>query len=232
MALPGQASGGWTESSSALRLLNVNFRNSIGTLTDDSFTQTNPPVISTAGTVSTRVNQTKTGVLSGSVAFTRYLDGENYVGGPGAGTAPQAALKADAVGKHGFKALGCFINSANGNAFENTPGVASGIGPYVSGMGTFGNALYETYVIVGVADPAAGKPITYYSGAQLVASRNGYLMSRWNYNDAVAALVDCDVAAVTAESFVINSAGSATVLGILKMAPDAVQTELVYDQRV
>ena len=57
-------------------------------------------------------------------------------------------------------------------------------------------------------------------------------MSRWNYNDAVAALVDCDVAAVTAESFVINSAGSATVIGILKMAPDAVQTELVYDQRI
>lgn len=235
MPLTGQASGGWTESSSALRLLNVNFRNSIGVLTDDSFTQTNPPVISTAGTVSTRVNQTKSGVLSGSVAFTRYLDGENYVGGagfPDAAGGAQSLAKAHVVGKHSFKALGCFINSANGNAYENTPGVASGIGPYVSGQGTFGNALYETYIIVGVADPAAGKPITYYNGAALVASRNGYLMSRWNYNDAVGALVDCDVAAVTAESFVVNSGGNATVLGVLKMAPDAVQTELVYDQRV
>jgi len=232
MPLAGQASGGWTESSSALRLLNVGFRNSIGVLTDDSFTQTNPPVIATAGTVSTRVNQTKIGVLSGSVAFTRYLDGENYVGGPGAGTAPQGALKVHAVGKKAFRALGCFINSANGNPFENTPGVASGVGPYVSGLGTFGNALYETYVIVGVANPAAGKPITYYNGAQLVASRNGYLMSRWNYNDAAAALADCDVVGVTAESFVSDAAGSATILGVLKMAPDAVQTELVYDQRV
>ena len=231
MPLLGQASGGWTESSSALRILYVGVRNSIGVLTDDSFTQTNPPVLSGAIINSTRVNTTKSGVLSGSVAFTRYLDGENYVGGAGSTTA-QANLKASAVGKFGFRALGCFINSANGNAFENQPGVASGVGPYTSSGGIFGNGLYETYIIAGVADPAAGKPVTYYNGSQLVASRNGYLMSRWNYNDAVAALVDCDVAAVTAESFVINSAGSATVIGILKMAPDAVQTELVYDQRI
>lgn len=231
MPLQGQASGGWTESSSALRLLNVNIRNSVGILTDDSFTQTNPPVITTAGTITTRVDQTKTGVLSGSVAFTRYLDGENYVGGAGTAAA-QLAAHNGAVAKYSWRALGCFINSANGNPYENTPGVASGVGPYVSGMGTFGDALYETYIIVGVADPAAGRPITYFNGAQLVASRNGYLMSRWNYNDAGAALVDCDVAAVTAESYVVNANGSATIIGILKMAPDAVQTELVFDQRI
>jgi hypothetical protein len=211
--------------------MNVQIRNSIGVLTDDSFTQTNPPVIATAGTISTRVNQTKTGVLSGSVAFARYLDGENYVGGAGS-NAVQVAAAASLIGKRAWRALGCFINSANGNLYENTPGVASGVGPYVSGMGTCGNALYETYIIVGVADPAAGKAITYYNGAQLVASRNGYLMSRWNYNDAVAALIDCDVAAVTAESYVYAAATQATIIGILKMAPDAVQTELVYDQRI
>ena len=231
MPLAGQASGGWTESSSQLRLLNVNFRNSIGVLTDDAFTQTNPPVVTTAGTISTRVNQTKSGLLGGSVAFTRYLDGENFVGSAGSAAA-QTAIAASVVGKRGFKALGVFINSANGNAYENTPGVASGIGPYVCGLGTFGNALYETNIIAGVADPAAGKVITYYTGAELVASRNGYLMPRWNFNDAGSALVDCDVVAVTAESYALTTAGKATIIGILKMAPDAVQTELVYDQRI
>ena len=232
MPLVGQASGGWTESSSALRLLNVGIRNSVGVLTDDSFTQTNPPVIATAGTISSRVNQSKTGVLSGSVCFNRQDAGENHVGGPGAGTAPQIAMAASALQKRSFKALGCFINSANGNAYENTPGTASGVGPYVSAMGTYGNGLYETKIIVGVADPAAGKAVTYYSGAELIASRNGYLMAKWNYNDAVAALVDCDVQAVTAESFVYGADGKSTIIGILKMAPDAVQSELVYDQRI
>ena len=43
MPLLGQASGGFTESSSALRLLHVGVRNTVGILTDDAFTQTNPP---------------------------------------------------------------------------------------------------------------------------------------------------------------------------------------------
>ena len=229
MPLLGQASGGWTESSSALRLLNVGIRNSIGVLTDDSFTQSNPPVVSTAGTISTRVNQTKAGVLSGSVCFTRHRDGENYVGGPV--TATELALMSF-EDKAGFAALGCFINSANGNAFENTPGVASGVGSYVSAMGTYGNALYETQILAGGGDPATGSAVRYYAGAKLIASKNGYLMQRWNHNTADAAMVDCDTVAQAAESYVINSAGSATVIGVLKMAPDAVQTELVYDQRI
>lgn len=231
MPLAGQASGGWTESSSALRLLNVNFRNSIGVLCDDAFTQTNPPVLFAAGTISSRVNQTKIGALSGSVAFTRYIDGENHIGSAGS-VAAQAALTASAIGKQGFKALGCFINNVVGNAFENTPAVASGVGPYVCGMGTFGNALYETKILADVANPVAGTAVTYYAGAQLIASRNGYLMSKFSYNTLATALVTCDVQAVTAESFVAAVDGSATVIGILKMAPDAVQTELVYDQRV
>lgn len=231
MPLLGQASGGWTESSSALRLLNVGIRNSIGVLVDDAFTQANPPAVTTAGTTSTRVNTTKAGILSGSVCFVRPDGGENYVGGA-SNNAVQLALRANLEWARGFRAVGVFINSANGNSYENTPGVASGIGPYVSGMGTYGNALYETQVIAGPGDPTVGADIHYYAGCALVASRNGYLMPRFNLNDAAAAMVDLDLIAVTAESYVQNSNGSATTIGLLKMAPDPVQTELVYDQRI
>ena len=50
MALLGQASGGFTESSSALRILHVGVRNTLGQLTSDSFIQTNPPIISSTAT--------------------------------------------------------------------------------------------------------------------------------------------------------------------------------------
>ena len=97
-------------------------------------------------------------------------------------------------------------------------------------MGTFANALYETKVLDNQGAVAAGDPVTYYNGAELVASANGYLMSKWNIGGG--ALVDCDRASITAESYVAGADGSATVIGVLKMAPDAVMTELVYDQRV
>lgn len=230
MPLTGQASGGWTESSSALRLLNVNFRNSIGVLTDDAFTQTNPPLVAT--NVSSRVNQTKTGVQSGSVAFTRPFDGENYVGGVPASLAGMTHIQ-----KLGTRPLGVFINSANGNAYENTPGVASGVGPYVSGMGTFGNALYETKVIASVGgDPAEGSALSYVAGSPLIASKNGYLMPRYVIA-AAGTLVDADLQAVSANAYITNGVvgggnSTSTIIGVLKMAPDAVQTELVYDQRI
>ena len=231
MPLLGQASGGWTESSSALRLLHVGIRNTIGILTADSFTQTNPPAVSTAGTVTTRVDTTLSGVLSGSVAFTRPDSGSNYVGGPGS-AAQQLNVLRLAVNAHQFHALGCFINSANGNAYENPPGVASGKGPYVSAMGSYGNALYETNLIAQVdANALAGQAITYITGQELIASRNGYLMPHWVLGlNGVA--YDADIVAVSAESYVLNSAGTATHLGVLLMPPDSVQTELVYDQRI
>jgi hypothetical protein len=84
MPLAGQASGGWTESSSALRILHVGVRNTVGVLTDDSFTQTNPPFSFGAGTVSTAPGALTEvlGILSGSVAFTRPDAGSNFIGGP------------------------------------------------------------------------------------------------------------------------------------------------------
>ena len=229
MALLGQASGGWTESSSALRILNVVVRNSIGVLTDDAFTQTNPTAI--ALYVTTRVDTTKLGVLSGSVAFTRPDAGSNMVGGPGS-NAVQTAIKANVAQQIGYNVLGLFINSANGNAYENIPGVASGIGPYVSASGTFGDALYETSLVATATDPAAGAALTYINGMGLVASRNGFLMPKYQLNGAGAAIVDCDLVAITAQSFVATANDSSTIIGVLKMVPDAVQTELVFDQRI
>lgn len=213
MPLLGQASGGWTESSSALRILNLGIANSIGVLTDDSFTQTNPPIIVTA--ITAQVDQTLSGVLSGSVCFARgdAGGGSNFIGGPAT------------IGVANVAVLGVFINSANGNAFENTPGTASGKGPYVSGQGTFGNTLFEDKSL---ADAAA---LTAYNvGQALYASKNGYLTNALAADDA-------NSNTQLWEQGDIHAAGTLpaafpTVIGIVKMVPDATQGDLVYDQRV
>jgi len=219
MPLLGQASGGWTESSSALRVLNLGIANALGVLTDDSFTQTNPPIVTAAPTITAQVNQTLSGVLSGSVAFARgdAGGGTNFIGGP-------AAVSTAAVG-----ILGVFMNTANGNAFENTPGTASGKGPYVSGQGSFGNTLFEDKVLTAAA---AGAALTAYNVAQvLYASRNGYLTNAIavdytnNTTDQTWEQGDIDAAATTLRA-------APTVIGIVKMVPDATQGDLVYDQRI
>jgi hypothetical protein len=153
--LLGQASGGWTESSSALRILNVGIRNTLGVAHESAFTQTNPPVVSLAAKKSTKLSTVpKAGILSGSVAFTR---GDGQVGGPTAGASGEAVL-------------GVFINSALGsNPYENLPAAASGRLTYVSGFGSYANGLYETQDLDSAAD------LTYASGQKLYASKNGYL---------------------------------------------------------
>ena len=209
MPLLGQASGGFTESSSSLRLLHAGKRNTVGVLTDDSFTQANPPHQPVAGVgVSAQVDTTALGVLSGSVAFARADAGENFIGGPTDSVALAAASE---------KCLGVFINSANGNAFENTPGSASGKGPYMSSQGTYGNSLFET------ANLAGGAALTYAAGDVLVASLNGYL------TNVLAANNSHNRAHGVADAM---GAAFAETIGILKMAPDATQNELVYDQRI
>ena len=158
----GQASGGFRESSSALRILYVGVRNSIGVLTADAFTQTNPPTVTTVANISTSegMSTSTLGVLSGSVAFTR---GANEVGGVG-------ALGAGAAG---VVPLGVFINTAVGNPFENQPAVASDKCPYVSAQGTFGNKLFETQQQIG-----GNADLVYAAGDALFASVNGYLTNR------------------------------------------------------
>lgn len=239
MPLPGQASGGWTESSSALRLLNVGIRNSLGVLTDDAFTQANPVAVATG--VSTRLNTTKVGVLSGSVCFTRPISGNNFVGGPGTATI-QTAYQGNALHAASYRPLGLFENSAQGNPYENTPAVASGMGPYVSAMGTYGSGLYETDIIATVADAgggagtfAIGDDLTYNTGNELIASRNGFIMPKWKLCTGGAGTLPAsgtDQPELTAEAFVRNARGASTIIGIVKMAPDAFQTEVVWDQRI
>jgi len=226
MPLTGQASGGWTESSSALRILHVGVRNTVGVLTDDAFTQTNPPIIKTAGTVSTSPGALTEvlGVLSGSVAFTRPDAGSNFIGGP---TKTAMALPASVTQ---VLPLGCFINSAAGNPYENLPAVASGKGPYVAAMGTYGSRLFETQVLVTTnGGTAAGTALTYVAGMRLVASQNGYLMPSVVFAGGVLDPVDAGAAFNTLEG--VNG-GTATTIGILKLAPDSVQNEIVFDQRI
>jgi hypothetical protein len=199
----GQASGGFTESSSSLRILHLGIRNTVGVLTDDAFTQSNPPVITTAAAVSDQIDTTVLGVLSGSVAFTRPDEGSNYIGGP-------------ATGEAACRPLGIFINTANGNSYENTPGTASGKGPYVSGQGTYANSVFET-VTIDATDVGIGTALVYAAGDLLFASQNGYLTN---------CATEEDGHEVTA------GATANTTIAILKMPADAAQDEIVYDQRV
>jgi hypothetical protein len=229
MALTGQASGGWTESSSALRILHVGVRNTVGVLTDDSFTQLNPPIIRTtapASTISTSPGclTEVLGVLSGSVAFTRPDAGSNFIGGP---TVTAMALPASVTL---VRALGCFINSASGNPYENLPAVASGKGPYVAAMGTYGSRLFETQMLVTANGVAAGTALTYVAGMSLVASQNGYLMPSVVFNGA--ALVSVDGVSPACNTLEGVNGAAVTTVGILKMAPDSVQNEIVFDQRI
>ena len=212
MPMLGQASGGWTESSSALRILNLGIANSVGVLTDDSFTQTNPPITATG--VTAQVDQTLSGVLSGSVCFSRgdVAGGSNFIGGPAA------------PGTANVRPLGLFINSANGNAFENTPGVASGKNPYVSAMGTYGNRLFEDSSL---ADAVA--LTAYATGQRLWASQNGYLTNALAADDAnsnTQLYEQGNIHAATVQNL------QPTLMGVVKMPPDATQGDLVFDLRV
>ncbi len=219
MPLLGQSSGAWLESSAALRILHVGVRNAIGVLTADAFTQTNPPIVVAANTVSTQVNTGVRGVLSGSVAFTRPDQGSNYHGGPVEPGAPDNVL---------IRPLGIYVNTAVGNAFENQPALASGKNTYVSGQGTYGNRLFETKALAVAGAIAQGTNLVYRAGQELIASRNGYLIMRVTTQTGVA--ISLDIAGIASE--VANGQAASTTLGILKMPPDSEQFELVYDQRV
>ncbi len=203
-AIGGQSSGDFRETSARVQLLHVVTRNSVGVLTPDAFTQANPPVV--PGQVSTTLATiTKVGVLGGTYAFTRPDYGNGFHGGP---TKPSSAYSA------GQRPLGIFINDAIGNAFENTPGVASGRGPYVCGVGsTVGNSLYETKEQLA----APGTAITYAAGNLLYASENGLVTNL--STDAYEWQITANLASIT-------------IVGVVKVAPDANSSLLVYDTRI
>lgn len=200
----GQGSGDFRETSGRVQIFNVGFRNSVGVLTADAFTQSNPGVVTTTANVSTTLSGvTKKGVLGATVAFTRPDAGNGYHGGP---------VQVSSAYVIGQKALGLFINDALGNAFENTPGVASGRGPYLCGRGTVGVSLWETQTQIG-----ASTTLTYAVGDKLYASVNGLLTNR--YQDSY-------------EYQVASAQADATIMGIVKVAPDANNSLMVLDLRV
>lgn len=206
--LRGQSSGDFRETSARLQLFYTVTRNSMGALVADAFTQPNPPVYSSSSVKSLTLSGiTRVGVLGGSVAFTR--PGQN--GGLGGPTITAGPTFID-----GVRPLGLFINDAVGNAWENTPGVASGNGPYICGSGsTVGVKLYETQHLQG---GSAGTALTYAVGDRLYASANGLLTNR---------IADAYERLVTGASD-----ASVTLMGIVKMVPDATNAWLVLDLRV
>ena len=203
-ALRGQSSGDFRETSGRLNIFHVVTRNSVGVLAADGFTQATPSVI-TGSTVksTTLAGITKVGVLGGSVAFTR-PGSNNTVGGPTVTAGPTYAA--------GQKPLGLFINDAAGNAYENTPGPASGKAPYVCGTGTcVGVSVYETQ------NQASAANITYAVGDKLYASVNGLLTN---------------ILADAYEYRVASTAADVTLMGIVKATPDSTNPWLVLDLRV
>jgi hypothetical protein len=184
-------------------LLHVVTRNSVGILSADAFTQANPPVVTASANKSTTLASiTKVGVLGGSIAFTRPDQGSNIHGGP---------VKISGSYNTGLKPLGVYLNDAVGNAFENTPGVASGRGPYVCGSGScIAVSVYETQ-----HQKTGSAAITYANGDKVYASVNGLFTN------------------VVEDGYEDNaSAGTNTLMGIVKDAPSASSPLLVIDLRV
>jgi hypothetical protein len=204
-AIGGQSSGDFRETSARVQLLHVVTRNSIGVLTPDAFTQLNPPNVT--GFVSTTLATiTKVGVLGGTYAYTRPDYGNGFIGGP--------SKPAGAYSGATEKVLGIFLNDSIGNAYENTPGVASGRGPYVCGVGScVANSLYETSEQTG---GGAGTALTYAAGNLLYSSVNGLATN------------------FAADAYEAQApfSGASTVVGVVKVAPDANSSLLVYDTRI
>ncbi len=218
-SIGGQASGDFKLSTSALRILYSLFKDSITTLAPDGFTQNNPNVVTTASAVSTTIPvNVKKGVLGGSVAFVRPDIGENTTGG---------AVLVSAAYVVNTRPLGLFINDAAGNAFENTPGPASGKGPFLRG-GSCGVKLYETAVQTTTGGGVVGTALVYSPGQKLYASVNGYLTNRWQ--DAY------ETQWITAASLGSNS-GTAmepdvTRMGTVLAQPDATSLEMFLELNV
>jgi hypothetical protein len=202
----GQGSGDFRETSGRVQIFHEGIRNSLGILSADAFTQSNPPVVTTTANVSTTLaGISKKGVLGGTVAFTRPDAGNGYHGG--------AVLISTAYSAT-LKPLGIFINDALGNPYENTPGIASGRGPYLCGRGTVGLALWETQNQI-----ANSNAITYAAGNILYASVNGLVTNN------------------SADSYEWNVSGQGslpyqTIIGIVKVAPDANNSLMVVDLRI
>jgi len=222
-SIGGQASGDFKLSTSALRILYSLFKDSITSLSPDGFTQNNPNVVTTASAVSTTIPvNVKKGVLGGSVAFVRPDIGENTTGG---------AVLVSAAYVVNTRPLGLFINDALGNAYENTPGPASGKGPFLRG-GSYGLKLYETqkqttnHYSGGTftsSGGVVGTALVYSPGQRLYASVNGYITN--DFTDSYEA--QWLFATLTGSGATgLPVPADITVMGTLLAQPDSTSTEL------
>jgi hypothetical protein len=208
----GQSSGDFRFSTSALRILYSLIKDSIPSLAADGLTQSNPSVVTASANKSTTIPaNVKKGVLGGSVAFTRPDVGPNTVGGA-------TLVSSNYVAK--TRPLGLFINDALGNAFENTPGVASGKGPFLRG-GACGVKLYETQQQIG-----GSTALTYSVGDFLYASVNGLLTNRWQDS--------YEAQWITTAASGSGAAGAAiepdcTRMGVVLSPPDATSAEMFLE---
>lgn len=202
----GQSSGDGMEFNGRIQPKIKGFADSYSPLTADAFTQANPPVVTTTANVSTTLaGVTSTGVLGGTVAFTRPDVGNGLVGG---------AVKVGGAYHAKIKPLGLFINDAIGNPFENTPGPASNCGPFYKGFGTYIVSLWETQAQIG-----SSAALTYSEGDALYASVNGLLTNR--IEDAY----EYNVSGQNDRDFV-------TVMAVVRVASDADNSNMVIDLRV
>jgi len=212
-SIGGQASGDFRLSTSALRILYSLVKDTIPVLAADGFTQSNPNVVATAPNVSTTIPvNVKKGILGGSVAFVRPDAGSNKIGG--------AVLVALAYVPK-TRPLGLFINDAAGNAFENTPAVASGKAPFLRG-GACGVKLYETQIQIG-----ASTALVYSPGDRLYASVNGYLTNRWQDSYEAQWITATGTGGATG----VGAAQEydVTCMGIVLSGPDSTSSEMFVE---
>ena len=214
MSISGQASGDGRLGNNAMRVQYSLIKDTICSLSADGFTQSNPSVVTTTSAKSTTLPaNVKKGVLAGTVSFTRPDMGANMCGG--------AALVAAAyVAK--TRPMGLFINDALGNAFENSPAVASGKNTFLRG-GSCGVKVYETAVQTTVGSGVVGTALTYGVGDTLYASVNGLLTNRWQDSYEAqwinTATSGSGAAGVCAEPDV-------TRMGLVLSPPDATSAEM------
>ena len=119
--------------------------------------------------------------------------------------------------------LGIVINDAVGHAFQNSPGIASGKGPYLSGGSTIEVDLYETVAIRNgtLSDGTAvllDDALTYTAGLKLFASENGYLTC-----------VPEDAYEVVHGN---QTVATATVVAIVLSTPNATNGKMFLDVRI
>lgn len=216
----GQASGDLRLGQGALRILYSVIKDTIPSLAADAFTQSNPNVVTTPSSAksTTLPVNVKKGVLGGSVAFIRPdITTGNTVGGA-------ILVVGSPVPK--TRPLGLFINDALGNAFENTPAVASGKGPFLRG-GSVGVKIYETQQQTTLGGGAVGTALPAYAvGDILYGSINGYLTKRWQDSYEAqwieAGLFGSGAGGIAAEP-------DLTRMGVVLSPPDSTSTEMFLE---